>query len=258
MLSVTERWRSSSDDVSHPPRHCRLHDLARGGHERRRRRREHDRPDDRPGRLGQSPVRRLRLRAMIAAGSLRVVIAGSLAVASLCPGAWASAWALDPSATRIEFSVRNLSVARVDGSFRLASGHLTLDDEDPSRSTIEAVIDAASVDTSEPKRDAHLRSVDFLDVARYPTIAFRSTRIERADGGHWRVTGDLTLLGRTRPVLLDVDSSTSEGTRPSAHATTTIDRRDFGMTYAGFAVGKQVVITIDAAGMNTAADASLE
>ncbi len=150
---------------------------------------------------------------MIAAGSLRLFFAVSLA-ASLCPRAWASPWALDPSATRIEFSVRNLSVARVDGTFR---------------------------------------------VARYPTIAFRSTRIERADGGgHWRVTGDLTLLGRTRPVPLDVDSSTSEGTRSSAHATTTIDRRDFGMTYAGFAVGKQVVITIDAVGMHTAADASLE
>src|SRR2546427_2802777 len=131
-----------SDDVSYPPRHCRLHDLAPGGHECRRRR-EHDRPDDRPGRAGQGQVRRLRLRAMIAAGSLRVVIAGSLAVASLCPGAWASAWALDPSATRIEFSVRNLSVARVDGSFRLASGHLTLDDEDPSRSTIEAAVHGA-------------------------------------------------------------------------------------------------------------------
>jgi len=195
---------------------------------------------------------------MITARSLRVAIAVSLFVAALCPGAWASTWALDPSATRIEFSVRNLSVARVDGTFRLASGHVTLDDEDPSRSTIEAVIDAASVDTSEPKRDAHLRSGDFLDVARYPTIAFRSTRIESGDSGHWKVTGDLTLLGRTRPVLLEVERSTSEGTRPSAHATTTIDRRDFGMTYAGFAVGKQVVITIDAVGMNTAADESRE
>ena len=195
---------------------------------------------------------------MITARSLRVAIAVALFVAALCPGAWASAWALDPSATRIEFSVRNLSVARVDGTLRLASGHVTLDDEDPSRSTIEAVIDAASVDTSESKRDAHLRSADFLDVARYPTIAFRSTRIEPGDGGHWKVTGDLTLLGRTRPVLLEVERSTSEGTLPSAHATTTIDRRDFGMTYAGFAVGKQVVITIDAVGMNTAADASPE
>jgi polyisoprenoid-binding protein YceI len=105
---------------------------------------------------------------MIAAGSLRVFLAVSLAAASLCPGAWASAWALDPSATRIEFSVRNLSVTRVDGTLRLASGHVTLDADDPSRSTVEAVIDAASVDMGEAKRDAHLRSAEFLDVARYP------------------------------------------------------------------------------------------
>ena len=193
---------------------------------------------------------------MISAGSLRVFLAVALAAAPLCPGARASAWMLDPSATRIAFSVRNLSVARVDGTFRLASGHVTLDDEDPSRSTIEAVIDAATVDTSEPKRDAHLRSADFLDVARYPTITFRSTQIERADGGHWKVTGDLTVLGRTRPVQLDVDSSTTASARSSVHATTTIDRRDFGITYSGFAVGKQIAITIDAVGINTAADAS--
>jgi polyisoprenoid-binding protein YceI len=114
--------------------------------------------------------------------------------------------------------VANLTVAHVDGTFRLASGHVTLDDAEPSRSTIEVLIDAASVDTSEPQRDAHLRSADFLEVARYPTIAFRSTRIERADGGHWKVTGDLT--------------------------------------YSGFAVGKQIAITIDAVGMTTASDAS--
>ena len=182
------------------------------------------------------------------ARSLRVVLAVAAVPASLCHNAWASAWALDPAATRVAFSVRNLTVAHVDGTFRLASGRVTLDAADPSRSTIEAVIDATSVDTSEPKRDAHLRSADFLDVNRYPTIAFRSTRIERADGGHWKVTGDLTLLGRTRPVLLDVDGSKSEGTRASAHATTTIDRRDFGMTYSGFAVGKEIMITIDAVG----------
>ena len=201
-------------------------------------------------------MRRFRLRAMITARSLCVAIAVSLFVAALCPGAWAAAWALDPSASRIAFSVRNLSVAHVDGTFRLASGNVALDDEDPSRSTIEAVIDAASVDTSEPKRDAHLRSADFLDVNRYPTIAFRSTRIERADGGHWKVMGDLTLLGTTRPVVLDVDGSSTQQGRSSAHATTTIERRDFGMTYSGFAVGKEIMITIDAVGIDMAVNAS--
>src|SRR5438876_111438 len=89
----------------------------------------------------------------------------------------------------------------------------------------------------------------------YSTIAFRSTRIEQADAGHWKVTGNLTLRGTTRPVLLDVESSRVEGTRASAHVSTTIDRRDFGMTYAGFAVGKQIGITIDAIGFRTLADA---
>jgi polyisoprenoid-binding protein YceI len=203
-------------------------------------------------------MRGLRLRAMITTASLGTLLAVSLSAVRFPSSAQASAWGLDPTPTVIAFSVRNLSVAHVDGTFRLASGHVAVDDADVSRSTIEAVIDAASVDTGEPQRDAHLRSADFLDVARYPTIAFRSTRIEQADGTHWKVTGNLTLRGTTRPVLLDVESSTVEGTRRSAHVSTTIDRRDFGMTYAGFAVGKQVVITIDAVGMNTAADASLE
>jgi polyisoprenoid-binding protein YceI len=193
---------------------------------------------------------------MIATASLGTLLAVSLSAVGFSSNAQASAWELDPTPTVIAFSVRNLSVAHVDGTFRLASGHVAVADADVSRSTIEAVIDAASVDTGEPQRDAHLRSADFLNVARYPTIAFRSTRIEQGDGVRWKVTGDLTLRGTTRPVLLDVESSTVEGTRRSAHVSTTIDRRDFGMTYAGFAVGKQVVITIDAVGMNTTADTS--
>jgi polyisoprenoid-binding protein YceI len=201
-------------------------------------------------------MRGLRLRALIATASLGTLLAVSLSAVGFSSNAQASAWELDPTPTVIAFSVRNLSVAHVDGTFRLASGQVAVDDADVSRSTIEAVIDAASVDTGEPQRDAHLRSADFLDVARYPTIAFRSTRIEQGDGVRWKVTGDLTLRGTTRPVLLDVESSTVEGTRRSAHVSTTIDRRDFGMTYAGFAVGKQVVITIDAVGMNTTADTS--
>src|SRR5207302_11152659 len=190
---------------------------------------------------------------------LQVAILALLAVARAapgpCSGAHASAWELDPAATRIAFSVKNLSVAHVEGTFRLTSGRVVLDDGDLSRSTIEAVIDADSIDTDEPKRDAHLRSADFLDVTRYPTIAFRSTRVEQADGDHWKVTGNLTLRGTTRPVVLDVQRSTAEESRPSAHASTTIDRRDFGITYSGYAVGKQVAITIDAVGMKPPADA---
>ena len=149
---------------------------------------------------------------MSAAGPLRTLLVISLAAAALCPRARASAWELDPSATRIEFSVRNLSIANVDGHFRLTSGRVMLVDEDPSRSTVEAVIDATSVDTGEPKRDRHLRSADFLDVDHHPSITFRSTRIEQVGAGHWKVAGALTILDATRPVVLDVQGGTVHGT----------------------------------------------
>jgi len=178
----------------------------------------------------------------------------SLAASAFCSTAQASVWELDPAATRITFSVKNLSVAYVTGTFRLASGRVVLDDGDLSRGTIEAVIDAGSIDTDEPKRDAHLRSADFLDVARYPTIAFRSTRIEQVDGDHWKVTGNLTLRGTTRPVILDVQRSTAGGNPASAHASATIDRRDFGITYSGYAVGTEVAITIDTVGIERPAN----
>jgi len=107
---------------------------------------------------------------MSAAGPRRSLLGISLAAAALCPNVRASAWELDPSATQIVFSVRNLSVAHVDGRFRLTAGRVTLEEEDTSRSTVEAVIDATSVDTGEPKRDTHLRSADFLDVDHHPNI----------------------------------------------------------------------------------------
>ena len=178
-----------------------------------------------------------------------VIVVISLVGAACCPRVRASAWELDPAATHVAFSVSNLSMANVGGHFRLTSGRVTLVDEDPSRSTVEAVIDATSVDTGEPKRDRHLRSADFLDVDHHPSITFRSTRIEQVGDGHWKVAGALTILDATRPVVLDVQGGAVHGSRADAHASVTIDRRDFGMTYAGFAVGKEVAITIDAEGI---------
>jgi polyisoprenoid-binding protein YceI len=192
---------------------------------------------------------------MSAARPLRTLLVILFATAAFCPSVRASTWELDPAATQVAFSVRNLSIADVDGHFRLTSGHVTLVDEDPSRSTVEAVIDATSVDTGEPKRDRHLRSADFLDVDHHPSITFRSTRIEQIGAGHWKVAGALTILAATRPVVLEVRGGTVHGTRADAHASVTIDRRDFGMTYAGFAVGKEVTITIDAVGLQGGARA---
>jgi polyisoprenoid-binding protein YceI len=185
---------------------------------------------------------------MSAARPLRTLLVILLAAAAFCPSVRASTWELDPTATQVAFSVHNLSIANVDGHFRLTSGRVTLVDEDASRSTVEAVIDATSVDTGEPKRDRHLRSADFLDVDHHPSITFRSTRIEQIGDGRWKVAGALTILDATRAVVLDVRGGTVHGNRADAHASVTIDRRDFGMAYAGFAVGREVTITIDAVG----------
>ena len=184
----------------------------------------------------------------------RALLAGSVAALALSARAGASTWALDPNATRVEFSVRNLSVGYVHGGFHLASGTVQLNAEDVLHSTIEAAIDAGSIDTDEPKRDAHLRSADFLDVGVYPTIAFKSTRIERAGDDRWTVTGQLTLHGTTHDVVLDVQRATLNGDRATAHASTTIDRRDFGITYGDFAIGKEVAITIDTVGIKKVTD----
>ena len=169
---------------------------------------------------------------MSAAGSLRTLLGVVLAALALCPSVRASTWELDPAATQIAFSVRNLTMAHVDGRFRLTSGRVTLVEDAPARSTVEVVIDATSVDTGEPKRDTHLRSADFLDVDHHPSITFRSTGIEQVGDDHWKVAGALTLLDATRPVVLDVQRATVHGNRADAHASVTIDRRDFGMTYA--------------------------
>ena len=154
----------------------------------------------------------LRLRAVIVTKRLRSLAVAVLATVALCPSVRASTWELDPAATQVAFSVRNLSMAHVDGHFRLTSGRVTLVEEDPARSTVEAVIDATSVDTGEPKRDRHLRSADFLDVDHHPSITFRSTRIEQVSAGHWKVAGALTILDATRPVVLDVQGGAVQGT----------------------------------------------
>jgi polyisoprenoid-binding protein YceI len=172
----------------------------------------------------------------------------------------AERWEIDPAHSSVQFSIRHMTVSNVRGEFGTVSGTVRADGAIPSAS-VEATIDAASIDTREAKRDEHLRSADFLDVARYPTITFRSTRIEPAGEGRWRMTGDLTLHGVTRPVVLDVEGPTAEVkdprglTRAGAHATAKIDRKDFGITWSktldggGLVVGDEVAITIDVEGV---------
>ena len=148
-------------------------------------------------------------------------------------------WSIDPAHSLIEFSAKHMMITTVKGSMADARGTLTIDPSNPGRSSVEVDVAAASIDTRSDQRDAHLRSPDFLDVERFPTVSFRSRRIEGAtpdEGGSFRVVGELTIRGTTREVTLD---ATFEGRgrdpwggdRVSFSADTKIDRRDFGLVW---------------------------
>lgn len=185
-------------------------------------------------------------------GSLALVLA--LALPSL---AQTSVWEIDPSHSSAQFAVRHLAVSTVRGEFSKVTGVIRLDETDITRSSVEATIDTASLDTRDEKRDAHLRSADFFDTVKFPTITFRSRRIEQAANGHLLVTGDLTIRGVTREAVLDVDGLAPAvkdpwgNTKSGATATTRINRKDFGVSWnalmdnGGFVVGEDVTITID-------------
>ena len=118
-------------------------------------------------------------------------------------------WNIDSAHSGVHFSVKHLVVATVRGQFDKVSGSVVIDPADPAGSSVHAVIDAASINTREPQRDAHLRSPDFLDAEQFPTIEFRSTKVARTDQG-FAVTGDLTIHGVTRTVVLAVEATDDE------------------------------------------------
>jgi polyisoprenoid-binding protein YceI len=171
--------------------------------------------------------------------------------------AHADTWQIDPAHTNVEFSVRHMMISNVKGQFQKTSGTITINSNDPTSAKIDATIDAASINTRVDKRDAHLKSPAFLDVDKYPTITFISTKVEAAGPGKWKVTGDLTLHGVTKPVELDVEGTGTPitdpmgNTRAGASATTKINRKDFGLTWnqpletGGVMVGDEVAISID-------------
>lgn len=165
----------------------------------------------------------------------------------------AGRWEIDRSHSSVEFTVRHLMVSKVRGRFGELSGSLHIA-EAPEDSSVEVVIDAAGIDTRDSGRDEHLRSPDFLDVAAYPTLAFRSTAVRRA-GRRWEVDGELTVRGVTRPVTLDVafeGAVTSPWGQQVASftAATELDREDFGLTWnqaletGGVLVGRKVRIEL--------------
>ena len=170
--------------------------------------------------------------------------------------AHADTWQIDPAHTNVEFTVRHMMISNVKGQFQKTAGTISVNGNDPASAQIDATIDASSVDTRVEQRDMHLKSPEFLDVAKYPTITFKSTKVEADGPNKWKVTGDLTLHGVTKPVVLDVESSgapVSMGgkTHAGASATTKIKRSDFGLTWnkalesGGVVVGDEVAISID-------------
>ena len=185
---------------------------------------------------------------------LVVALTALLALASL---ARASDWTIDPAHTSAQFAVRHMMVSTVRGDFGKVSGTVKLDEKDLTKSSVDATIDASSIDTRVEKRDQHLKSPDFLDVEKYPTITFKSTKVEPGAEGHYNVTGNLTLHGVTKPVTLDVEGSPKPVNdamgkpRLGGMASTKINRKDFGLVWnkaletGGVAVGDEVTITID-------------
>ena len=133
---------------------------------------------------------------------------GLLASLTAAGAAHASEWEVDPAHTTATFAVRHLMVSTVKGSFEKVNGTVSLDEANPARSKIEIVIDAGSINTRNEQRDGHLKSPDFFDVAKNPKIEFKATKIEKAGKDRFKVAGDLTMRGVTRPVTLDVEGPT--------------------------------------------------
>src|ERR1035437_102933 len=168
---------------------------------------------------------------------------------------WATAqtetWHLDPPHSAAQFSVRHMGISTVRGTFTKVSGVVTYSASDPTKSSLDVTIDANSVDTRVEMRDNDLRSPHLLDVAKFPAITFKSKRIVAAGEGKLKVTGDLTIHGVTKEVVLDVYGPTSAVKDPmgnphmGASASAKINRSDFGMTGMAAMVGDEVTITID-------------
>jgi polyisoprenoid-binding protein YceI len=179
-----------------------------------------------------------------------------IAIAAFAMAASAAAqvgnWQIDPVHSSAQFSVRHLGVSTVRGAFMKVSGSAKYDAADPSKGSLDATIEATSVDTRVEMRDNDLRSPNFLDVAKYPTITFHSKQTKAAGAGKLQITGDLTIHGVTKEVVLDVDGPTAPIKDPwgnqrfGASATTKIKRQDFGVNGAPGIVGDEITITIDA------------
>ena len=184
------------------------------------------------------------------------IAALALAIAPALAFGQAATWNVDGSHTRAGFSVKHLVISDVKGEFSKTEGKAQIDEADLSKSSIEVTIDAASVDTRDAKRDAHLKSADFFDVAKYPTITFKSTKVEAGKDGALTVTGDLTMHGVTKPVTLEgsITKAITDpwgNTRRGASFTGKLDRKAWGISWSkiadvGAVAGDEVKLDIQA------------
>jgi polyisoprenoid-binding protein YceI len=166
-------------------------------------------------------------------------------------------WNIDPVHSTAQFKVKHMMISNVKGEFTAVTGTLKLDRSNVTESQVEASIDAATINTRDAQRDAHLKSADFLDVEKFPTLRFKSTRVLRRGDGELAVAGDLTIHGITRNVVLEVEGPSAPTKDPWGNiriglsATARINRKDFGLTWnaaletGGILVGDEVTMTLD-------------
>ena len=187
---------------------------------------------------------------------MRTAIA-ALAVFAFPLSAHASDWVFDSAHTSAQFAVKHMMVSTVRGAFSKVTGSAHLDDTDVTKSSVEATIPVDTIDTREQKRDGHLKSPDFLDVAKFPNITFKATKVSPGVGGKLSIEGILTIHGVSKPVVLDAEITPEikgMGGKVSrgVSATTKINRKDFGLTWnkalesGGVLVGDEVTIQVDA------------
>jgi polyisoprenoid-binding protein YceI len=178
-------------------------------------------------------------------------VAALLAFASLPCLAQTTTWQVDTAHTNSQFAVKHLGISTVRGQFAKSTGQIQIDEKDVTKSQVEVTVDTTTLDTRSDARDKDVKGGDYLDVAKFPTMTFKSKRITSAGEGKLKLTGDLTLHGVTKEVTFDVEGPTAAITDPwknlrrGAAATTKINRKDFGVNGGGSFVGDEIAITID-------------
>jgi polyisoprenoid-binding protein YceI len=188
----------------------------------------------------------------------QIILAALIAMLAIAiqPAVAQSAWSIDPAHSAAQFQVRHMMISNVRGEFGKMSGTVSFDGKNYATVRAEATVEVDSINTREPKRDTHLRSADFFDAAKFPSITFKSTRVETISGNKFNLVGDLTMRGITREITLNVEAAPiikgmNGEPRMGAQATARLNRQDYGIKWnrsldaGGVVVGDEVQITLD-------------